>query len=124
MKTISLYDGSCSLCKESKKIFEKLDSFQKVHWISLQEYERTKQSISFNKIDLRKELHIITKSGKVLKGFYAIRYLFLLFPATIVVGALLYVPFSYLIGNPIYKWIAKNRHRFIKKKCDNDSCSL
>lgn len=124
MKTIALYDGECSLCKESKRIFEKLDSFQKVHWISLQEYEQVEQAISFNKIDLRKELHIITTEGKVLKGFYAVRYLLLFFPVTIIVGALLFVPFTSLLGKPIYKWVAKNRHRFLKKKCDNGNCSL
>lgn len=124
MKAIALYDETCSLCKESKRILEKFDSFKKVQWVSLQEYEKVEQAISFNKVDLRKELHIITNDGKVLKGFYAVRYLLIFFPATFIVGAILFVPFSSVIGNPIYKWIAKHRHRFLKKKCDNDSCSI
>lgn len=68
MKTIALYDGTCSLCKETKKIFKKLDWLNKVEWISLQEYEKIPNSLSFSKIDLRRELHIITPSGGVKKG--------------------------------------------------------
>ncbi|MBU8879837.1 DUF393 domain-containing protein [Bacillus sp. FJAT-29790] len=126
MKTIALYDGTCSLCRKSKRIFEKLDWLGKVYWVSLQEYEKTAQSqvVLFDQMELRKELHIITSSGKVLKGYYAIRHILVLFPSTILMGVILFIPFSPLIGNPIYKWIAKNRHKFLKRKCEDGSCSL
>ncbi|MFO1444250.1 DUF393 domain-containing protein [Bacillus sp. Bva_UNVM-123] len=124
MKTLALYDNTCSLCKQSKRVFQKLDWLHQVKWVSLQEYEQMEEGESFNKVDLRRELHIITSRGKVLKGYNAIRYLFVLFPATAIGGVILFLPFTHLLGNPIYKRIAKNRHRFLRKKCDDGSCSL
>lgn len=124
MKTIALYDGTCSLCRETKRLSEKLDWLNKVEWVSLQEYEKNPRSISFSNQDLRKELHIITPNGEVKKGYYAVRRLLLQFPATLILSVLLYVPFAALIGNPIYKWIAKNRKKFLRKNCDDGSCTL
>ncbi|WP_264738829.1 thiol-disulfide oxidoreductase DCC family protein [Cytobacillus firmus] len=124
MKTIALYDGTCSLCKETKKIFKKLDWLNKVEWISLQEYEKIPNSLPFSRHDLRRELHIITPSGGVKKGYSAVRRLLFLFPASFLISLLLYLPLTPILGDPIYKWIAKNRHKFLKKKCDDGSCSL
>ncbi|MBS4191716.1 DUF393 domain-containing protein [Bacillus sp. FJAT-49705] len=124
MKTIALYDKTCSLCKETKRIFKKFDWLHKVEWVSLQEYEKKDQAIPFDYNSLRKELHIITSGRKVLTGFYAVRYLLTLFPATMVLGAILYIPGMSILGTIIYKWIAKNRHKILRKKCDNGSCSL
>ena len=123
LKTIALYDKTCSLCKESKRIFQKIDWLKQINWISLQEYGKNGKVKIDNK-SLRREIHIITSSGKILKGFYAIRYLFIHFPVTALFGILLYIPFTPMIGNPVYQFIAKNRHRFLKSKCDNGSCSL
>ena len=123
LKTIALYDKTCSLCKESKRIFQKVDWFKQIKWISLQEYGENIR-VKIDSKSLRREIHIITPSGKILKGFYAIRYLFVHFPVTSLFGILLYIPFAPIIGEPVYRFIAKNRHRFLKNKCDNGSCSL
>lgn len=126
MKMIALYDNSCSLCKETKKWLEKLDILKRIEWVSLQEYEKQNHStsFSFSKEDLRKELHIIDQKGKVYKGFFAVRKLLVTSPLTIIIGVLLYIPFASFIGVPIYEWIAKNRHRFLRKNCSDGSCSL
>jgi len=105
-------------------MFQKFDWFRRVSWVSLQEYEQMDTVRQFNKKNLRKELHLITPRGKILKGFYAIRYLFLLFPATMILGVILFFPFTPLIGIPLYRFIAKNRHRFLNEKCKDGSCSL
>ncbi|MDE3839982.1 DUF393 domain-containing protein [Bacillus methanolicus] len=124
MKTIALYDQTCSLCQETKRIFNKLDWLGKVEWISLQEYEKKQSCFPFRKEDLRKELHIVTPSNKIYKGFYAVRRLLVLLPATFFFGILIHAPLVDRIGSPIYKWVAKNRHKFLRKNCDSGSCSL
>ncbi len=123
LKTIALYDNTCSLCKESKRIFQKIDWLKQIEWIALQDYGENNK-IKIDNKSLRRELHIIIPSGKILKGYYAVRYLFVHFPITALIGVLLYIPFTPLIGEPVYRIIAKNRHRFLKSKCDNGSCSL
>ncbi|GLB58591.1 hypothetical protein NCCP133_07240 [Cytobacillus sp. NCCP-133] len=101
-----------------------MDWLNKVEWISLQEYEKSPNSFSFTNQDLRKELHIIVPNGNVKKGYYAVRRLLLHFPATSIASILLYIPFIDKIGNLLYHWVAKNRHKFLRKKCDDGSCSL
>ncbi|WML47245.1 DUF393 domain-containing protein [Neobacillus sp. PS3-34] len=124
MKMVTLYDENCSLCQETKRWFQKLDWLQRVKWTSLQEYEKGNYHQSFNKVELRKELHLILPSGRLLKGFFAVRKLLIHFPVTFIIGLILYIPLMPVIGVPIYKWIAKNRYRFFRKNCDNGSCSL
>lgn len=120
MKMIALYDGKCSLCQRTKRTFQKLDWNQKIEWISLQEYEGSQ----FSALELRRELHIILPNGNVLKGFDAVRKLLVKSPPTVLLGLLLYLPFIPLIGHPIYRWIAKNRYKFLKKTCTDGSCSI
>lgn len=124
MKINALYDEKCILCQEMKKKLQKLDVFQKIKWVSLQEYEQQSHAKSFHATDLRKELHILLPNGRVLKGFYAVRKLLLLSPFTFLLGLLLYFPFVPVVGRPVYSWVAKNRHLFMKKKCDDGSCSF
>ncbi|RHW40824.1 DUF393 domain-containing protein [Neobacillus notoginsengisoli] len=124
MKFVALYDGDCLLCQRSKVKSQKLDWLEKVNWLSLQEYEREGRKPSFEAADLRRELHLLDDCGRVYKGFYAMRKLLLQFPLTIIPALLLYVPFASFIGAPVYRWIAKNRFKWMGKECSNGSCSL
>ncbi|WP_141433741.1 thiol-disulfide oxidoreductase DCC family protein [Bacillus sp. 03113] len=124
MKLIVLYDANCSLCKETKNNLKKLDLFHKIEWISLQDFENENSSCSFKPSELRKELHVITSSGSVKRGFYAIRLLMLFLPVTFFFALVCYLPFASFIGNPVYRWIANNRHRLYKKGCESGSCRL
>lgn len=120
---IALYDGNCTLCKQTKRFFQGLDQHAKVEWVSLQEYE-TENIHTFDAAELRKELHIILANGTVLKGYFAVRKLFVQLPLTMFLGWFMYIPFLSIIGQPIYRWVARNRHKWLRKKCDNGGCSL
>ena len=125
LKNLALYDESCSLCQLSKKRVMSLDWFKQVKWVSLQEYEKKSNRIYiFNKKELRKELHLITERGEVLKGFYAIRKMMFHCPLLFIPGVICYIPFVDLIGNRVYRWVAKNRHFFFRQSCDDGKCSL
>lgn len=124
MKNVALYDETCSLCQLSKKKIMELDVLQRIEWVSLQTYEKTPNIISFNRKELRKEIHLITSKGKVLKGFYAMRNIMLQCPLLFIFGIICYVPFADVIGNPIYRWVAKNRHIFLRQSCKDGNCSL
>ncbi|GIN60044.1 thiol-disulfide oxidoreductase [Robertmurraya siralis] len=124
LKIEALYDGNCALCLRTKTMLRKMDLFKKVTWLSLQEFEEIHKDGRFTAKDLRSELHILLPNQRVLKGFKAIRRLLLISPYTFIVACILYLPFLHLIGDPIYKWIARNRHLFFKQKCDDGSCSL
>lgn len=124
LKITALYDENCILCQETKGRLEKIDKLGKVEWLSLQQFERAAGENPFDPKELRKELHIILPNNRVLKGFDAVRKLLLISPLTFGMGLILYIPFVPLIGRPIYRWVAKNRHLFMKNKCNDGSCSL
>ena len=107
-----------------RKKMMSLDWFKRVDWISLQEYEKKPTCYSFSRKELRKELHLITSNGKVLKGFYAIRKMMLHCPLLVMPGVICYIPFVDLVGNRVYRWVAKHRHLFFRKLCDDGKCSL
>ena len=120
-KNIIFYDGNCTLCKETKKIFTRLDWLNKTEWMSIQQIEK---DLPFNKEDMKKEMHLVTRKGKVYKGFFAVRRLALFFPVTMIPGLLAYIPFIYILGVPLYRYVAKNRHKFLKAKCEDGSCRI
>jgi predicted DCC family thiol-disulfide oxidoreductase YuxK len=124
MKYIVFYDEHCALCRETKRIFQGLDWLKHTHWISVQEAEKMKEFASLNKDALKELMHVVSPRGTVYKGFYGVRKLAILFPLTSVLGWMAYIPLMDLIGVPIYKYVAKNRHKFLRAKCENGSCSI
>lgn len=121
---MALYDELCSLCQKSKKTFSKIDYFNRIEWTSLQQFDVKNANFYSNRKELREQLHVITSRGKILKGFYAIRRIMIQCPVTALIGAVCYVPFVDWIGVKIYRWVARNRYRFFRKKCNDHNCSL
>lgn len=121
---IALYDGDCSLCLETKKWFQRLDWLGAAEWLPLQEYEKSGRLPRFRPENLRRELHIINRSGNVLKGFKAARKLLLHCPLTFLPALLLYLPGAAWAGEPAYRVLARNRHRLNRGKCKSGSCTL
>lgn len=113
-----------SLCRLSKNRVKKLDWFKQITWLSLQEFEQQPNHIHYNKKELRTELHLITAKGDAVKGFYAIRKIMLRCPLLVLPGMICYLPYVELIGNRVYRWVAKSRHFFLKKPCDDGKCGL
>lgn len=124
LKVIALYDETCSLCQMSKNRMMPLDWFNRVNWISLQDFEKKLSLPLINRKELRKELHLITVKGEILKGFYAIRKIMLQCPLLVILGVICYIPFADIFGNKIYRFVAKNRYLFFQNSCDDDKCSF
>ncbi|MCP3028309.1 DCC1-like thiol-disulfide oxidoreductase family protein [Halobacillus sp. A5] len=121
-KPIILYDENCYLCRQTKLILQTFDWFNLFKWMAIQKEDVSKFKININ--DLSKELHLITPSKKILKGYDSLRYAFIRTPLTFVVGAFMYMPGMRVIGEPLYRLIAKNRYRIFKNRCKNGSCSM
>ncbi|GGM36924.1 hypothetical protein GCM10011351_23880 [Paraliobacillus quinghaiensis] len=123
-KNLILYDQYCYLCTQSKRIIKAFDWFRVFDWQSLQSYEKTTNLSEQKKEALKGEIHLIKPTGESLTGFYAIRYVLLRCLLTFWLGALFYLPKADRIGNPIYRWVAKNRYRMFKSKCKNGTCRI
>ncbi|WP_158555776.1 thiol-disulfide oxidoreductase DCC family protein [Peribacillus glennii] len=124
MTDTALYDAECILCRKTKQAISAFDWLDSIKWASLQEYEKQNHTIHFNKKQLREEMHLVTKKGKVLKGFYAVRRIMVKCPLLFLIGAFCYIPSVPLIGVPLYRFIAARRHLFLSKECKDGKCSL
>ncbi|WP_221565022.1 thiol-disulfide oxidoreductase DCC family protein [Alkalihalobacillus sp. TS-13] len=111
MKHVVFYDADCPLCSNARRIIERLDWFERIYWIPLQEIEKTeyKLFITQNR-NVYDEIHMITSKGKVLKGFDTVRRVLTLLPISFPISLILYLPFIDKIFSPLYRWISKNRY--------------
>lgn len=123
-KTIVLYDRNCFLCQQSKRWIQKIDWLHRLSWIPLQEYVKD-HSISDEKVSAMKaEIHAYTPNKEEKVGYYAMRSILVRCPLTFIVALLMYIPKSGIVGKPLYRWIAKNRYRIFKSKCEEGACKL
>ncbi|WP_053218826.1 thiol-disulfide oxidoreductase DCC family protein [Virgibacillus senegalensis] len=123
-KSIVLYDGDCYLCRQTKQVIGLLDWFGAFRWLSLQEYERRQTVTSKQRQAIRGEIHIVQPDGKINKGYQAVRFMLIRCLVTAPLGVLMYLPKSEVLGDPLYRWVAKNRYRIFKNKCTNGVCKL
>ncbi|WP_028784979.1 thiol-disulfide oxidoreductase DCC family protein [Thalassobacillus devorans] len=110
MKHIVFYDAQCPLCFNLKRVLRKLDWFNKIKWISVQEAERSEGFRYLDGKDVYDEIYMKTSDGRLLAGFYTIRRLLVSLPLTFYAGLLMYLPFVSRFGSPLYKWVSKNRY--------------
>ncbi len=109
-----LYDGNCSFCKWVKGYVERLDKRHLLNFEKLQE----DSGIYFNQTDLLAELHVVSENGRIYRGFSAIRRILRTLPVIKWGAFLLYLPLVPILGEWIYRLVARNRGkiwRFIQK---------
>ncbi|ARI76735.1 thiol-disulfide oxidoreductase DCC family protein [Halobacillus mangrovi] len=123
-KSLVLYDGACYLCNQSKRLFQRLDWFNTMEWISLQQYEKVNPLSKSRKKAIVQELHVLLPSGGEKRGYFAITYLMRKCPITFIPGVLFSIPGSSMIGKPLYALVARSRYKLFKSKCKNGTCSL
>ncbi|WP_085505578.1 thiol-disulfide oxidoreductase DCC family protein [Thalassobacillus devorans] len=110
MKHTVFYDAQCPLCYNVKRVLRKLDWFQKIDWIAVQDTENNSDYSFLHGKDIYDQIYMRTSGGKLLAGFFTIRKLLISLPLTFYAGLLLYLPFVSRIGSPLYKWVSKNRY--------------
>lgn len=119
-KIALLFDGHCGLCQRSVFSLVMLDHLQRLKPVDFHDAELKKKVASDIALkDLDKAMHIRFPNKKTLKGFSAARALTWHLPVLWIVAPLFYIPGVSIIGNKIYKRVARSR-----KKCTHESCSL
>ena len=124
-----IYDGDCGFCTRTKRWMERLDLERLFAWHPYQSGAGLSYGISMD--DASRRLYLVSGS-KVYSGFAAFRMLALWNPAAyLVLYAVLAIPgehsmfrnitvasllvfFSPIfapVGEAVYAWIARNRHR-------------
>ena len=104
-----IYDADCGMCASAVRLLRRLDRRDRVSWTSSQSLDTPPPGLSRD--DLDRSAYIETPAGDLHEGFFAIRELLLRLPVTAPIGALMMLPGVRLVGEPAYRWVARNRYR-------------
>jgi len=107
-----IFDGDCGFCQRSIRLGKRLDWLGKIEWVARLSPGVKDRFPRLNDEETQNRMVSLGPDGKALGGFYAVRDIARHLPLTFLPALLLYIPGVPLIGVPVYKWIAKNRHRF------------
>ena len=143
--TTFYYDGDCGLCTAFTRRVAKFDRRGRVQWIPYQSLNHAPSpgnpvgaplvgarantpspsteegwdggdppAITLSQ--MQRAAYTITPKGEIAEGYHAIRALFRAIPTLAPLALLMTIPGASLIGVPLYRLIANNRHR-ISKTC-------
>ncbi len=119
-----IYDGHCMFCVGSVRRLLVLDLFGYLKPVDYQTAEDvTALHLSLTRNQCHAQMHLVEPDGRLSGGFAAIqrlsRKLPLLWPAAPLVNLL----GARRIGDPAYRWIARNRYLFHRHRaCDDNQC--
>ena len=110
-RATALYDGNCSLCIYAKNALARLDIFQKIEFLDFRDPAVISRFPNVNPTAAHAEIHVVTRTGKIYRGFDGIRFMARFIPPFWPILPLLYLPGARWLGSRVYEWLA--RHRFI-----------
>ena len=117
-----VFDGDCGFCRRWIRRGKRLDWLKRIDWRPRLEPGLKEKFPGIDDAETKDRMVSIRPDGKKVGGFYSVRDIALQFPLTFIPALFLYIPGVSLIGEPIYRWIAKNRHRFTGSS--GQSCGL
>ena len=103
------YDADCGMCASAVRWLRRFDWRNRLAWTAAQDVVSCPQGLTRD--DLERSAYLVCTPGDNYEGFFAFRRLLTALPAFSPLGALMWLPGVRLIGVPVYRWIADNRHR-------------
>lgn len=119
---IAIYDEQCEICQAFVSWLKLLDRKQQVTPIAIDPEVLPAIHPELELQACLRELHVVTPSGAVRRGWDAVAALARLFPATCVIGWLGRVPPFRWIGQAAYGYVARNRYAV--SKCRGGVCRV
>lgn len=117
-----IFDGACGFCLRSIRIGKRLDWRHRIEWRARLEPGMNERFPQLSQEETQRRMVSIRADGRTYGGFYAVRDILLRLPLTMLPALLLYLPGMSVIGVPLYRWIAANRHRFGGAR--EEACSI
>lgn len=128
MRVSVLYDGHCGLCRQSVRVLRRLDWQQRLVMVDVQ--DRQALETAYPQLEheaLMSAIHVVKPNGRVLTGFFGLRYLAHLLPLLWPTLAFLYGPGADWYGPKLYGWVARRRYainRYFGASCETGVCKL
>jgi len=103
------YDGDCEFCARVVRALFRIDFLGRIRWIPYQTLEKPPDGLSWGDLDIA--AYLDTGEHRLHQGFYAFRMLTLRLRPLLPLAPVLWFPGVNLVGAPVYRWVARNRHR-------------
>ena len=119
-----LYDGSCSFCRASVTRVRPFDSRHRIEFLDLHD---PSAQVRFPRIDREvamRWMQAVDTQGRISSGVDAWTRIGLLLPGWNLLAWPLLIPGIHWLAAKVYLWIARNRYRWNRSRCENGSCSL
>ncbi len=107
-----IFDGECGFCRRWIRLGKKLDWFKKIDWRARLDPDTPSEFPQVSKEESLNRIVSIRPDGKTYGGFRAMRDIMLRLPVSFLPALFLYLPGAAWVGEPVYQWVSKNRHRF------------
>lgn len=121
-KPILIYDGDCEFCRRSIAWYQAHDGGH-INYLPRQSPERTQRFPQLNDPKHQGSIQLVMPNGDIRSGEFGIATALTLLSGWQwrSLGYFIKAPGILFFAHIIYKWIAKNRHRF---RCNDGSCKL
>lgn len=119
-----LFDGSCSLCRASADRVRRLDSGDHIELLDLHEPSVSKRFPQIDREEAMKWMQAVDRKGRIYSGSDAWAQIGLALPGWKLIAWLLLAPGIRWFAAKIYSWIARNRYRWNRTVCEDDSCQV
>lgn len=106
------YDGQCGFCLRSLLLLRHFDDTRRLLFLDGNEPSNVESltQVTHSQPDLGRAMWAV-QSGRAFEGYHAFRVAVLALPRLRWLGMIMTLPLAMLVGPPIYRIIAKNRHK-------------
>ena len=118
-----LFDGHCALCRGSAARVRRFDSRGRIELLDLNEPSTSQRYPKINRQEALKWMLAIDPHGRIHSGADAWARIGMLLPGWNLLAWILFVPGIHWLATKAYAWIARNRYRWNRTICNDDSCS-
>jgi predicted DCC family thiol-disulfide oxidoreductase YuxK len=119
-----LYDGSCSLCRASAERVHRFDTRHRVELLDLHQPSVAQRFPQVDREVAMRWMQAVDSAGDVFNGVDAWAQIGRLLPGWSLFAWLLLVPGIHWLATKIYRWVARNRYRWNRQVCTDNSCAL